>query len=168
MSAQNLLESTITNIETQIKSNIANYLGEVRTSRTDAKVTTEPPVEYFIYSPAIGYKTPAIFTIADSIDYRLSNGQNHINALIRVYVSCVVEDRNQTNLTLKVFKYHDALHKCLDRQHLIDGANRVQNIIKVTRADISSTQTQKMSSVDGPFRKEIMLTLEVEHYEGEN
>lgn len=166
MSSQNLLESTTTAIVEQIKNNIGTYLSEVRTDRPDGKVTTEVPVDYFIYENAIAYKTPSVFVIADSIDFRLSKGQNHINALIRIYVSLVVEDRNQRLLTLKIFRYNDALHKCLDRQHLIDG--NVQNILKVTRTDISSSQTKKMSATESIFRKEIMLTLEVEHFEGEN
>lgn len=166
MASQNLLEFTTTAIIDQIKNNIGTYLAEVRSERTDGKVTTEVPVDYFIYEGAIAYKTPAVFVVADSIDFRLPNGPNHINAMIRIYVSLVVEDRNQRLLTLKAFRYNDALHKCLDRQHLIDGT--VQNIIKVTRTDISSSQTKKMSATDSIFRKEIMLTLEVEHYESEN
>jgi len=166
MASQNILESTVFAIQDQIKNNIATYLGEVRVDRNDGKITTEIPADYFIYDNAIAYKTPAIFTVVDSVDFQLSRGQNHINALIRVYVSCVVEDRNQRLLTLKIFRYQDALHKCLDRQHLINGD--VQNIVKVTRTDISSSQAKQMSSTDSVFRKEIMMTLEVEHLESEN
>lgn len=166
MASQNILESTTDSIVEQIKNNIGTYLAEIRVDRPDGKVTTEVPVDYFIYENAIAYKTPAVFVVADSADYRLGKGPNHINAAIRMYVSIAVEDRNQRLLTLKAYRYNDALHKCLDRQHLIDG--NVLNILKVTRTDISSTQTRKMSATDSIFRKEILLTLEVEHFEGEN
>lgn len=168
MAAQSILESTVFSIQDQIKNNIASFLGEVRNERTDAKVSTEPPAQYFIYEGAIGYKTPAVFIVADSVDFRLSRGPNHISAAVKVYVSCVVEDRMQDLLTLKCFRYQDALHKCLDRQHLLTTDSRVKNIVKVTRVDISSNQTKKMSSTESVFRKEVMLTLEVEHFEGEN
>ena len=113
MASQNILESVVTSIEHQIKANIETYLSEVRVDRNDGTVTTEIPKDYFIYDGAVGYKTPAIFTIADSVDYRPSMGQNHINANVTVYVSLIVEDRNQRLLTLKSWRYQDALHKCL-------------------------------------------------------
>ena len=166
MSAQNVYDSTVDNIIKHIQDNIEACLSEIRTDRPDGKVTTEKPVDYFIYSDAIAYKTPAIFVVANNADFRLSKGQNHINANVLVYVSAVVEDRNQRLLTLKTFRYHDALHKCLDRVQLVDSLNRVKNVVRVVSSDLSDAK--KMSTTDSVFRKEVMLTLEVEHYESEN
>lgn len=166
MAAQNILESTVYAIKDQIENNIATYLGEVRSARTDGKVTTEPPKSYFVFEDSATYKSPAVFIIADNVDYQTSRGQNHINAKVTVYVSLVIEDRTQNLLTLKAWRYQDALHKCLDRQHLISGP--VQNIVKVIRAELSRDQSKKMSSTETIFRKEIMLTLDVEHYQKEN
>lgn len=166
MSSQSVAESVTVEVRDLIKDNIATYLSEVRVDRTDAKVTTEVPASYFIYPDAIGYKTPACFVVVNSIDYSLNRGQNGINSTLQVYVSIVVEDRTQELLTYKVYRYSDALHKLLSRAHLIDDTKKRQSIIKVMRTDFSATQ--KMSSVETVFRKEVMLTLEVEHYEKEN
>lgn len=172
MSAQNTVESTVDMILAQIKGNIGTYLAEVRADRSGpgmGAVTTEDPVAYFIYEGAIGYKTPAIFVIADSVDYHKERGQNHINATINMFVSVVVEDRLAHLITTKLYRYQDAVHKCLDRQELVDTTRLIKNVLKVVRTDFGSTQTKKMSgSSEVTFRKEVMLTLQVEHYEKEN
>lgn len=166
MSAVNLAEGLINLIIEQIKTNISSALTEVRTQRNDGSVTTEIPASYFIYNDAIAYKTPAIFVLAGDIDFQLARGQNHINNETIVYVSCAVEDRNQAHLTVKVYRYLDALFKVLNRVQLVDTSTGAKNFVKVTRVDLS--RVEKKSSTDSIFRKEVMFTLAVEHMEQEN
>lgn len=129
-------------------------------------MTTEAPVSYFIYDHAIGYKAPAVFVLMISNEFLQERGQNHINCRQEIAVSCMVEDRNQTLLTRKCFRYHDALHLVLDRAQLVTDDNKIKIFVKVVRSDISETSEMK-TSIDSVFRKEVMLTLEVEHIEQE-
>lgn len=167
MAATSLAEFTVDGILSEIKTNISAALGAVRSDRADAAVTTEPPAEYFNYEKIIGYKTPAIVVVAGEIDFRLQNGPNSVNSMVKVYVSCVLEDRIATNLTLKTYRYSDALYHCLNRAHIVDSNKNRQSIVKVTRMDFSKLVDNK-SNVTSPFRKEVMLTLEVENYESES
>lgn len=167
MAATSLAEFTVNGVTSQIKSNISAALANVRSDRADGAVTTEPPAEYFIYEKIIGYKTPAIVVVAGEIDFRLRDGQNSVNSMVKVYVSCVLEDRIADNLTLKTYRYSDALYSCLNRAHIVDVPKNRQSIVKVTRMDFSKMVDNK-SNVTSPFRKEVMITLEVENYESES
>ena len=167
MSAQSVAESVVTSIIDYLKVNISTALSEVRVDRDDARVSTEVPVNYFIYEKAAGYKTPAVFVIADSIDFRLDRGPNSINAELRVIISCLLEDKIAESLTYKSYRYSDALHKTLDRLHIVDDTAKRKSIVKVQKIDYSLVQQTK-SSQESVFRKEVMLTCLVEHYEGEN
>lgn len=167
MSAVSILESVVMDIQNLIKTGIEANLADVRTLHSDAVVTTEKPASYFTYPDAIGYKAPAIFTVADRVDFRLANGQNHINAQVSVYVSCLVEDRAADKLQIKIWRYHDALFKLLNRSVVVSPDGKIRNQIKVVSTELSGTERKK-SSHDSIFRKEIMLTLNVEHYQNEN
>ncbi len=166
MASQNIVEFTVNAVIAELKAKMPTALAAVRTDRNSATVTTEPPVDYFIYEKIIGYKSPAIVVVAGDVDFRLANGQNSISALITTYVSCIVEDRVADNLTVKTYRYSDAIYSVLNRAHLINTQNNSQSIIKITRMDFSKTVDNK-SKVETPFRKEVMLTLEIEHYEAE-
>lgn len=159
-----IMEGTVLPIRDLIRSKISDALLNVRTDRGDGKVTTEPPVEYFIYDKAIAYKTPAVFVLGDDVDFSLSRGQNFIAARITVYVSVIVEDRNADLLTLKCWRYQDALHEVLDQAVIELPEENIKNFLKVIKAEYSNT-FQTKSQVQGPFRKEVMLTLQVEHME---
>lgn len=166
MSAQNILESTVDLIQAHIKANLPANLATVRADRGDGKVTTEEPYEFFIYEKAIGYKTPAVFIIAENVDFRLREGSNHINALINLVVSTVVEDRTAELCTRKAFRYFDAMNMTLNRAHIDNSKETIKLVLKSDRADISGLSEVK-SSVETRFRKEIMLGLQVEHYQRE-
>jgi hypothetical protein len=159
-----LVEFSVNSVINHIQDNIGEKLDALAIDRPDGIVTLENPSldAYFNYEKGIGYKTPAIFVVPTNVDFRLNLGQNHINAKISMYVSCVVEDRKQSLLQSKCFRYADALRQTLN-QVTIDGENQ-RVIIKVTRIDYSGTAPAR-STQDGPFRKECMLTLDVEHYE---
>lgn len=163
-----IMEGTVIPIRDHIKENIAAALASVRTDRGDARVATEPPKDYFIFDQAIGYKVPAIFVIGDTVDFRLDKGQNFIAAVCTVYVSALVDDRTAEFLAYKCWRYQDALHMILDQTELVDEEKNYKNTIKVTKAEFSNTfqmKAQNPGEEKNPFRKEVLLTLEVEHME---
>jgi hypothetical protein len=166
MAAQDIVEFTVNSIITELRAQMPGALAAVRADRVDAAVTTEAPRDYFIYEKIIGYRTPAIVVVADDVDFRLDRGPNSVSALVTIMVSCVVEDRKADLLTIKTYRYSDALYHCLNRVQFVDNVNKRKSIVKVTRMDFSRT-LEAASNVESPFRKEVMLTCEVEHYESE-
>jgi hypothetical protein len=164
MASRKVVESSIVLIRDYLKANMPQALIDVRTDRVDGAVTTEPPKNYFIYTPASGYQAPAVFVVAESVDFKLNRGQNHVNATVRVLCSVVVEDKDAEKLEIKLFRYHDAIHHLLDNLHLDDTAHELRCIVKVVTSDFGQgLRTQ--SAIETIFRKEVMFTLEVEHYE---
>jgi hypothetical protein len=161
--ARNAVEFCIESIIDYLQANLPGVLNSIYADR-DKEVSLETPFEYFTYEKAIGYKTPAIFVVARDIDYRMGLGANHVNALITVYIGCVIEDRNSTIIQKRIFRYQDALQKTLHRTVLADTNATQKNIIKVTGASFSQTEASH-SAIDSVFRKEVLLTLEIEHYE---
>lgn len=171
MASENLVEWTTKSIIADMQARLPAALAAVRADRIDAAVTTEPPqnVDYFYYENLIAYKTPAVVVLPSEIDYRLPSGPNSVNALINMYVSCILEDRKAMNLQLKAFRYSDAIYSVLNRARYQDDVNKRVSIVKVVRTEYSRTTRRMLQGPeeDNPFRKEVMLTLNVEHYENE-
>lgn len=165
--ARFLVETDVNLIIAQIKSAIPAALQSIRDDRADGKVTTIVPKLYYISDQNIGYQSPAVFVIADNLDFRLSGGQNFIDALVRINVSVVVEDLNTDLLTIKAYRYQAALFDCLNQVSLTNEDQTVKLIIKVESATFSPvyTDAQKKGDAKEVFRKEVLLRLEVEHYE---
>lgn len=164
MAARRVIEDSIILVRNHLKANMPQALIDVRTDRIDAQVSTEAPKNYFIFTPAIAYQSPAMFVIAESCDFKLSRGQNHVNATVKVLCSVVVEDKDAEKLEFKLFRYHDAIHHLLDNAELDDSAHNVRCVVKVITSDFGQgLKTQ--SSTETIFRKEVMFTLDVEHYE---
>src|SRR6267143_2090160 len=70
----------------EIKAKISAALLAVRTERSDPRVTTEIPRQYFIFDGAHTYNCPAVFVVVDSMDFPESSyGPNHINNLVKIY-----------------------------------------------------------------------------------
>lgn len=162
-----IMEGTVLPIQQHIKDNIAAAMARVRTTR-DAKVTTELPKDYFVWEQAIGLRCPAVFIIGDTVDMALDKGQNFIASKNTVYVSILVEDRTADYLTQKCWVYQDALFEILDQAIVPDVENNIKNFVKVTKIEFSNTfqmKAQNPGAMKNPFRKEVMLTLEVEHME---
>lgn len=170
MGSRRIMEGTVNPIITYVQNTQASAFADLRADRTDNLVNTNPFVEFLTYEKAIGYRTPCLFVIGRSVDFRKSNGQNFIDALVTIQVSALIDDKDAQNLTLKAWRYHDALHEMLDRAEIPDdfvsNKFKVMNKVKVTRSDFGEL-VQLKSQIDSPFRKEVMLTLEVEHYEQE-
>lgn len=163
-----IMEGTVLPILNYIKNGIAAELVKVSNDRPDKRVSLEPPKDYFIFDKAIGYRCPAIFVLGDDVDFALSKGQNFISSKNKVYVSALIEDRDAELLTLKCWRYQDALHQLLDEVQLDVPSADIRNVIKIVRAEYSNTfqmKAQNPGDTTNPFRKEVMLTLEVEHFE---
>lgn len=165
MSAEQLVEKTRDLLLTTIKSDLPQALASIREDREDPIVTTEPPRSFFIYDGAHTYQCPAVFCVIDSADFpEESLGPNHINAMVRVFVSAVIEDREARLLTIKSERYQAALFRVLHRRHLVDETKNVKIYARVKRAQFSPLFTKERENA-GVFRKEVSLELEVKHFE---
>jgi hypothetical protein len=155
-------------IEQTIKADIAAALTAVRTQRADPKVTTEPPRSYFIFEKPKAYQCPAIIIIPQGYDFRPSEGgANHINAILRIDVAVVVEDRAADLATRKAWRYQAALMKVLAQRSLTSADGAVKLVVVVNRAEFSPlfTQSEDPAAPEGPFRKEVRLECGAHHFE---
>lgn len=166
-SARNLTESTVRMVQKWIKDNIESELAKIRTERGDAKVTTEPPKDYFIYEEALTYRCPAIYTIADEVDLLKSAGPNAIMANVLMKVSVVIEDQKQDSLSIKAWRYQDALFGVLDQAQIESEDKQIKLFVIVQRARFSPTFTREKDprDVKNAFRKEVVLECDVRHME---
>lgn len=169
MGARKLLEGDIDLITAHIKSGIAAALASIRADRADALVTTEPPPtgSYFNYPKAIGYRTPAVFVVGDSMAFQQESGPNFIKAISNVNVTVLIEDRTAERLVIKSYRYMCALHELLEQTTLVTADEKLKIVCKVTRAENSPlySTSEDESAVENVFRKEVSLFLDVEHWE---
>lgn len=164
--APQLVEITRDLVTDKLKSDINAALAEVRISRNDPIVTTEPPRSWFIFDGAHTYQCPAIFTVVDRMDFpEEKNGPNHVNAIVKMFVSVVIEDREADRLTLKSERYQAALFKVLHWTTLEDQPKNVKIFIRVTSCQFSPLYTKPRGGNMAEFRKEVALELEINHYE---
>lgn len=153
-------------IQAQVEANIATALADVRTSRVDAIVSTEPPREYFIYPNANVYRAPAVFTIFEAQKILTQSSGNHINAVDSIIVACVVEDRLERLLTIKAWRYQAALMQCLHLVNLTNSDGGVKLFSRVDSCEFSPMVDLKgKQGLDQMFRKEVGLHLLVDHIE---
>ena len=162
-----LIEKTVELVETTIRDNIATALSEVSAERADNLVSLETPYSYFRFPSARAFRAPAVFTIADEIDFRLPQGQNYIGAVARISVAIICEDKDHFLLTQKVWRYQSALTKVLWNAQALSSDNRVKIVCKVVRNTFSSIfpRDRREDDPEEIFRKEVVCDLEVEHYE---
>lgn len=168
MASRLLTEFTVNMITDKIKADIAAALAEVRTDRNDPIVSTAPPKKYFIYDHAKGYDCPYVYVICNT--HKMNNaerGANHLNTTAIVHVSVVVEDRVKDLLVIKSWRYQAALHKILHETELTSSDNLVTLKIKVSEMGFSPEYSglEDKSASGSVFRKEVVLSCEVEHYE---
>lgn len=166
MSTRNLTEIPTTLIQAQIQNNIAATLAALHLDRGDSAVNLDvpPTASYFTYAGSKAYRAPAVFTVPQGIDFKLVRGQNFVDATLSMIVSIVCEDRNQNNLSLKAWRYMDALHELLQGIELQDAGSKVKIVISVTNARFSSDQSEK-TDMDIVFRKEVALDCGIEVYQ---
>jgi hypothetical protein len=167
MASYRLAEIAVNLIEAQIKSKISTALSDVRTQRADPIVTTEIPQEYFIYEEAEALRTPSVFTIIQSQDFRNEvKGANHINASNTVLVAVVIEDRVKRLATIKAWRYQSALVQCLHLVSLTSTDSAVRLFVRVRECNFSGILPMNdVSTNDTVFRKEVSLMLDVDHIE---
>lgn len=161
-----LCEATRDLVVTHIKANIGQALADVRANWPDQSVTTEPPRVYFIYDGANTFQCPAVFTVVDNMDFPEDVlNPNHINAIVRLFVSIVVEDREAKLLTIKCERYQAALFQTLHRIQIADPVKNLKIYSRVLRASFSPLYTKKPRQGEGSFRKEASMELEIKHWE---
>lgn len=168
MASYRLTEITVNLIIAHLKANMPTALATLRTDRADSRVTTEPPTSYFIYPRAKGYRPPAVFVIAEETDFRLEEtGPNFVNATDIIHVAVLVEDKDRESLTIKAWRYQAALAKLLNLTDLVSADTTVKCVTKILRNTFSPeyTNARDENAADAVFRKEVVLELEVEHYE---
>jgi len=169
MASRLLVESCLGLIEDHIKANIEAALIDIRTDRADAIVNTELPKSYYRYAGVESYRCPMVMIVADTIDFQKERGANHINAVIRTKVAVVVEDKNLLLLNIKAWRYQAALDKILDQTAItsLDGKLKIVPIIRnATFSPEFTTEAQGLDPAMKSFQKEVILEIDVQHYEG--
>lgn len=167
MTALWLVEKTVELVESIIKANITAALAEVSLQRADNLVGLESPYSYFRFPSAMAFRAPAVFTIAEEMNFRLPDGQNFISASARISVAIICEDKDHFLLTQKVWRYQAALTKVLWNTQVLSSDGQVKIVCKVVRNTFSSIfpRDRREDSQEEVFRKEVVCDLEVEHYE---
>lgn len=166
MNKLNITESLSDAIINEIATNIKSELDQVAAYRGDFKIVLDTPQSYFIYENAIDLKAPAIYVIVDSIDGSKDRGQNHINVEIKCVLSIVFENKTAEDCVRGLYRYVDALWRLLDQKQIDRADGRAKDVIKVIAIDYSGLQQNKDQN-ESIFRKESMLTLQIEHFESE-
>lgn len=154
-------------IVSQIQTNIAAALTQVRTDRNDPRIDTQVPRDYFISETYDPYQCPAIFVVCEDVDWQKEQmGANFIAARAHVKVFCVVEDVKTEVLTRMTQRYEAALQVVLDQVSLTSANSKVKMISVVKRSKFSNVFRQGSSQgSESPYRKEVLLELDVMHYE---
>ena len=168
MSVRRLLEEDVNLVKDHLKSTLPTVLAALRVQRADAKVSTEPPAEYLTFEKAQGYRTPCVFILGETMDFRQqAMGANHVNASSTVNVTVVLEERNADLLQIKSYRYMAALHECLEQANLESSDNLVKIQVRVARAENSPlySNAKDEQSATAVFRKEVTMVCEIEHYE---
>lgn len=162
-----MAELVVDLLQAQMQAGILVALTNVRNQRADNTVTTEAPREYFQYEQAEGYRTPAIFTIIQDTDVRPDvQKSNHVNALSRVVVAVVIEDRLRDLTTKKAWRYQAALMQLLHGVRLTTADGTLSLFSRVKTCTFSPVVRLKdPKAADAVFRQEMSLLLNVEHIE---
>ncbi len=165
--AAQLSERTRILILNLIKASISTELTAIRTDRNDNHVHTEPPLSYFIFDGAHTYQCPAVFVIVDSGEIPdEKTGTNYVNAIMKMYVTVVVEGQEETALTIKAERYQSALFKILHQTTITDTTDNVKIYSLCKRFQFSQLYTKSRAAENmGNFRKEVAIELEIKHYE---
>lgn len=160
-----LTEVATSLITAAIQTGIQNGLSDISNYWHDG-ISLELPQTYLNYASSKGYRKPVIYVIPESMSFQQERGANHINALFRINVSCVVEERIERLLNSKAWRYQCAIVKLLHLKALDNTDHTVRVIPKVMNVVYSPTYSEDTLS-NGPevFCKEVLIELDVEHYE---
>lgn len=167
MSTVNLVEVATDSILDFIKAGIGVSLNDVRVARADGLVQTPDPEDYFNF-PTAPNRAPAIMLEVQEVDFRLAEKKaNFVDAAMKIMLAVVVEDRTKDLIQRNAWRYQAALYSLLNGVH-IDAANaRSKIVVKIKKASFGPIYNAAAENgPEGRFRKEVILELEVEHYEG--
>lgn len=168
MSTRHLVETVVKGIEDLLKSNLPTALTDIRINRNDAFVTLEPPRDYFIYPKAQGYRTPCVFIIGDRIEFqKIQKAANHINASVRVNLTCLVEDKDAERLMIKSYRYQAAIHEVLDQIQFMSTDGKAKTTVIIESAIFSPLYSNagEVGNPQAVFRREIGLELNCQLFE---
>ena len=164
-----LVESDVYLIKNYLSANMQAALLDVASVHpTYPVVSVEPPTDYFIYTHARAYRTPAVFIIPERMDMKKrERGQNHINAETRLNVTVVIEDKDAERIYLKAYRYQSALAGLLDQASLTTDEGKVKIVVVIENMHFSPLYTDAKDVTDprAIFRKEVSLELAVQHFE---
>lgn len=167
MSAAQLTERTRALILTQIQNNIVAELAAIRLDRNDNTINLDSPQSYFIFDRAHTYQCPAIFVVVDSGEVPdEKTTTNYISCVMKIFVSAVLEGKQEDSLVRKTERYQSALFKILHETVISDPADTTKIYIRCKRFQFSQLYTRSRRNDNmSDFRKEVSIELEVEHWE---
>lgn len=164
MGVHQLTEGAVDTITAYIQANIGAALNTVAAKYSDG-ISLENPRSYFTYPKAQGYRLPAVFVIADEIDFNIDkNKANFISATDRFKISILVEEKDEDRVTRKCWRYQSALHSVIDQAQMVSSDNLLKLVGGVYKSSYSPVWTDAKGE-DGQFRKEVVLECEVTHLE---
>ena len=154
-----------------VQSNINTALAAELAVFTDGITPLAAPEQYYDYEEAEPAQCPAFYILEDRIDYRLeAKGANHINAIAYFRCGMICEDFRAKELVHQVRRYANVLHSLLNERRLeytVSGTTYATDIIKIESTSFSDVfrKNAEANGSDGPFRKEFVHELQIEHYE---
>lgn len=168
--ARHLTEWVIDLITDQIKTALGSELAAINTALpANAPVLSlEMPRDYFTFPRAVGYRTPAVFVIADRIDFQKAEKQsNFINANVRVNVTVLIEDKDADRITRKAYRYQSALQSALDEVQLLsgDGAQKIVCVVQGAAFSPLYSSTDDPNAPGAVYRKEVSLEIDAFTFE---
>jgi hypothetical protein len=158
-------------IITYLQTNMSAALAAEAAAWPDGLVPLQPPEQYYTYEEANPPQCPALYALEDQIDYQLDKkNANHISAIGIFRCGMIVEEFTQENSTHSCRRWANVLHKILNRAEIDyapSSAVVARQIVKIRRTSFSSSfkKDAQASTEAGPWRKEFVHELEVEHYE---
>lgn len=164
---QYLAEGAVRYMVDYIKANIGAALDNVSQNVGVPQVQLNNPLNYFIYEQPDAYQCPAVIVIMDDMDFKIEERKsNFVNAQDKINVSIVVEDQDQSLLTVKAWRYQSALHALLDGSTITSPDDAMVLKCFVYRARFSSVYARPEDTPSvGAFRKEVLLECGVTHFE---
>lgn len=171
MSSHILVEGAVKLIQGYIQDNIKSALIEVSADCGSPPIAVPLPKRVFTFTPgASPMELPCVIIEGVQGDFRLQKGANFIDALWSINVAAVIEEKGGEILQYCAYRYQAALQKLLQGTHLYSAptdTKKIHIVTKVERCRWSGqyTDAQKPNNDAGRFMKEVLLELEVEHYE---
>jgi len=156
----NLVETSLVMIRDEIMSSISTHLAAVRALRTGDEVATPPLTKVYLFEKPVGPLAPFGVLICPRAEWP---PENFVKGKLEVYASVVVEETDKERLVFKAWRYQAAMYALLHRLRLtsVDGSATMTAL--VTEAAFSPEYQN--SEKENVFRREVMLKLEVNHWE---